>query len=195
MKRFLNAQTFLLSYPNMNANVWGCFLSHKVLKKRARKCFLQLYIQLQYNRGFYFPICMICFLRSCPFIQINLSYYSSCLVLVWRLRPVLHYCIVIYFWSSGIRDCILFTLIWKKEFRICTRERELCDIFHYHLWTASTKPRLIVSQCWLCFLVTFSRPDISRFGNSIVNNKWQEPFRGGSRFLETGSKRRIKFIP
>ena len=115
MKRFLNAQTFLLSYPNMNANVWGCFLSHKVLKKRARKCFLQLYIQLQYNRGFYFPICMICFLRSCPFIQINLSYYSSCLVLVWRLRPVLHYCIVIYFWSSGIRDCILFTLIWKRK--------------------------------------------------------------------------------
>jgi len=32
------------------------------------------------------------------------------IVAVVKSRPVLHYCVVIYFWSSGIVDCMLSTL-------------------------------------------------------------------------------------
>jgi len=37
----------------------------------------------------------------------------------------------------------------KMEFLSCIRGRQWCDIFHYHWWTASIKPRLLFSHSGL----------------------------------------------
>ena len=55
-------------------------------------------------------------------------------------RPVFYYYVVIFLWSSGIMDCVLFTFD-----RSCAMWRQWCCIFHYHWWTASIKPRLLFS--------------------------------------------------
>ena len=46
----------------------------------------------------------VCFVRNSVLQQA----FSACVVAV-KCRLVLHYCIVIYFWSSGIMGCLLFT--------------------------------------------------------------------------------------
>jgi len=85
--------------------------------------------QLQLNRG-----CYLAMHAMLPdgflFSQFNLTYNSLCFMPVLRqkCRSVLHHCVVIFFWFSGIKDCMLITF----EFRLCARERQWYDIFHYH---------------------------------------------------------------
>jgi len=56
--------------------------------------------------------CRLCFLRALPFISLLLLQLvlSACVAAV-KSRPVLHHCVVIFFWSSGIIKCtcMLFT--------------------------------------------------------------------------------------
>jgi len=52
---------------------------------------------------------------------LNFLVFSACVVAV-KCRPVLHHCVVIFFWSSEIMDCML--LIFKIEFRSCARGRQ-----------------------------------------------------------------------
>jgi len=40
-----------------------------------------------------------------PSLQLVLSAYVAPV----KCRPVLHHCVVIYFWSSGFMECMLFT--------------------------------------------------------------------------------------
>jgi len=63
--------------------------------------------------------------------------FSACLTAL-KCRPVLHHCVDIFFWSSGIMDC-MFCLHLKIEFRSCARGRQWCGIFHYDWWTALIK--------------------------------------------------------
>ena len=75
---------------------------------------------------------------------------------VLACRPVLHHCVVIFFWSSGIIDC-MFVYIWKWSSAHALGGRQWCGTFHYHWWTASIKPRLLFSHSglvswWLPFL-------------------------------------------
>ena len=42
------------------------------------------------------------YLKKASFSQFNLTSCSWCLVPVWRL----HHCVVIFFWSSGMIDCM-----------------------------------------------------------------------------------------
>jgi len=49
-----------------------------------------------------------------------------------------------------LRDHWLYVCLHlKMEFRSCARGRQWCDIFHYHWWTASIKPRLLFSHSGL----------------------------------------------
>ena len=45
-----------------------------------------------------------------------------------KSRPVLHHCVVIFFWSSGIMECTCM----KMEFCSCARGRQWCGIIHYY---------------------------------------------------------------
>ena len=78
--------------------------------------------------------------------------FSKRLVVV-KWRPVLHYCVVIFFWSSGIMGCIC--LLLKKGFRLFARVRQWCGIYHNIWWSALLKPRLLFCSCRLCFLRAF----------------------------------------
>ena len=73
---------------------------------------------------------------------------SACVTAV-KYRPVLHHCVVIFFWSSGIIDC-MFVYIWKlSSAHALGWGRQWCGIFHYHLWTVSIKPMLLFSHAGL----------------------------------------------
>jgi len=48
-----------------------------------------------------------------PFHQFYLTYYSWCLVPVKR-HPVLHHCVAIFFWSSGIMGCTCVLLTFEN---------------------------------------------------------------------------------
>jgi len=98
--------------------------------------------------------CRLCFLKGFPFHQFNITYYSWCLVPVWRLKKVAPYYIIVksYFsgphgsWSVHVRCLHL-----KMEFRSCARGRQRCSIIHYYWWTASIKPRLLFSRAGYAF--------------------------------------------
>jgi len=63
----------------------------------------------------------------------------------------LHHCVVLFFWSFGIMDCIYLHL--KIEFRSSTSNGS--SVFYFHWWTASIKPMLLFSLCKICFRRTF----------------------------------------
>ena len=46
---------------------------------------------------------------------------------------------------------IVWCLYLKIQFRFCAWGHQWCGIIHDHWWTASIKPRLLFSQCRLCF--------------------------------------------
>ena len=53
----------------------------------------------------------------------GLMVFSACVAAV-KSRPVLHHCVVIFFWSSGIMECTcMFCLDLKMEFCSCARGR------------------------------------------------------------------------
>jgi len=79
-------------------------------------------------------------------LHLELKLWNSFLIarrwfLLVKSRPVLHHCVVIFFWSLGIMECGV-----KMEFCSCARGRQWCGIIHYHWWTASIKPRLLFSR-------------------------------------------------
>ena len=57
-----------------------------------------------------FP-CRMCFLQAFHFsslILLTTLMFSACVAAV-KCRPVLHHCVVMFFWSSGIMYCMLLT--------------------------------------------------------------------------------------
>ena len=48
------------------------------------------------------------------------------------LSPVLHHCVIMFFWSSEIMDCVLFTFK-KIAFRSCSRGRQRCGIIFINI--------------------------------------------------------------
>ena len=62
-----------------------------------------------------------------------------------KCRLVLHHCVVIFFWSSGIMDCMLFTF---EEFCSCARGVNVLvhGIFLNRWWISSLKSRLLFSH-------------------------------------------------
>ena len=108
----------------------------------------------QKNNHFYWTGCCErehCLPEGFPFHQFNITYYSWCIVLVWRLRavksrPVLHHCVVIFVWSSGIIECTCMLFTFINGVRSCARGRQWCGIIHYYSWTASIKPMLLFSR-------------------------------------------------
>jgi len=82
--------------------------------------------------------------------------FSACVAAV-KCRPVLHRCVVILFWSSGIMDCMLFTF---ENTCIVPFMRWGRGIFHIHWWTASIKPRLLfwVGMLYFGTIISFQLP-------------------------------------
>ena len=68
-----------------------------------------------------------------PFHQLNLLQlvFSACVAAV-KCRRVLHRCVVIFFWSSGIMDCMWFTFENRVLLMNALGGRQWCGIFHYH---------------------------------------------------------------
>jgi len=61
--------------------------------------------------------CRLCFLRAFPFTSLILLtqlVFSACVAAV-KSRPVLHHCVVIFFWSSGIMECTCMLLKFEME--------------------------------------------------------------------------------
>ena len=97
--------------------------------------------------------------------SVKFIYYMvlSAWVAAVKCRPVLHHdSVVIFFWYSGVMDCIklmkgktlrkhslhektaaVCCLHLRIEFRSCARIRQWCGNFHYHWCTTSIKPRLL----------------------------------------------------
>jgi len=63
-----------------------------------------------------------------------------------KSRPVLHHCVVIFCWSSGIMECACVLFTFGVEFCSCARGRQWCGIIYYYWWTASIKPGLLFSR-------------------------------------------------
>jgi len=68
-----------------------------------------------------------------PFMSLILLQlvFSAC-VAAERSRPVLHHCVVIFFWSSGIMECTCMLFTFENEYRSCARGRQWCGIIHYY---------------------------------------------------------------
>jgi len=77
--------------------------------------------------------------RTCVATPAVRSYFY-----VWRS--------VIFYWSSGIVDCMLFTFEYWSPTR-ALGEGPWRGIFYFHLWTASIKLRLLYPPCRLCFII------------------------------------------
>ena len=100
--------------------------------------------------------------------------HINCITIVkWLcVAPLLHICVVAFFWSFGIMHCMFFT--FEKEFRSCARWSQRSDIFHFHWWTASMRPRLLFSPWKLCFLGKFP---VSQIICILFYNKNSVPLR------------------
>jgi len=57
--------------------------------------------------------------------------FSACGAAV-KSRPVLHHCVAIFFWSSGIMECTSMLFTFENGVRSCAMGRQWCDIIHYH---------------------------------------------------------------
>jgi len=105
-------------------------------------------------------------------LPVFLIYWYS--LLTWSLlaavkcRPVLHHCIVIFFWFSEIMHCMLLSI--ENRVLLMRWGAQWCGIFHYYWWTASNqnKTEASIFPCRLCFLRAF--PFIS-FLNLIAHTK------------------------
>ena len=87
-----------------------------------------------------------------PFLQFNITYYSACVAAV-KCRPVLHHCVVIFFWSSGIIDC-MFVYIWKWS---SAHALGASVVWHHSLplMNSFNKTEAAVFSCRLCLLRAF----------------------------------------
>ena len=112
------------------------------------------------------------FIINVPFVRCsegtNIIIMFSALVAAVKYRSVLHQCVVIFFCSSGIMDCMW---LMCKTVPPMRWGRQCCGILHYHWWPASIKPRqffsrggyaawglslsLIWKSLWYCVLVQY----------------------------------------
>ena len=80
--------------------------------------------------------------------------FSACVAVV-NIRPVLHHCVVIFFWSSGIMECtcILFTF----ENGVPLMRQGASVVWHNSilLMNSFNKTKAAVFSCRLCFLRAF----------------------------------------
>jgi len=65
-------------------------------------------------------------------------------IFVVKCRPVIHHCAVLFFWSSGVMDCMLFT--FENRVPVMRWGRNWRDIFHLHWWTVKIKPTMLYSM-------------------------------------------------
>jgi len=79
-----------------------------------------------------------------------------------KCRPLLHHCVVIFVWSSGIMDCMLFTFP-------LIRGRQWCGIFRYSLINSFNKTEAVIFHCRLCFLRAF--PSITLIETYLRNDR------------------------
>jgi len=100
---------------------------------------------------------MTVFLKISPFrwlIQILQLVFRASVVAV-KCRTVLHvhHCVVMFWWSSGNIDCLLFT--FEKKVRYWASGVNGMASFHYYWWKALIKTRLLFSSFRLYFIVSF----------------------------------------
>jgi len=58
--------------------------------------------------------CRLCFLRAFPLISLillTIAGFSACVAAV-KDRPVLHHCVVIFFWSAWIMECTYMYVVY-----------------------------------------------------------------------------------
>ena len=56
---------------------------------------------------------------------------SACVAAV-ESRPVLHHCVVICFWSSGIMECTCMLFTFENGVLLMRWGRQWCGIIHYY---------------------------------------------------------------
>jgi len=80
--------------------------------------------------------------------------FSACVAAVKRL-PVLHHCVVIIFWSSGIMECTC--MLFTFENGVLLMRKGASVVWHHSLplMNSFTKTKAAVFSCRLCFLRAF----------------------------------------
>ena len=81
-----------------------------------------------------------------------LTYYTACVAAV-KSRPVLHHCVVILFWSSGIMECMIYTF----QNRVPLMRQGASVVWHISLplMNSFNKTEAAVFTFRLCFLRLF----------------------------------------
>ena len=112
--------------------------------------------------------CITSFLQMC-FLLYCLSKYVSLIateprhgVAAVKYRPVLHHCVVIFFWSSGIMECTC--MLFTFENGVPLMRQGASVVWHHSLplMNSFNKTEAAVFSCLLCFPRTF--PFISLMG-------------------------------
>jgi len=70
--------------------------------------------------------------------------FSACVAAV-KSRPVLHHCVVMFFWSSGTMECACVLFAFENGVLLMRWGRRWCGIIHYYWWTVSIEPGLLFS--------------------------------------------------
>jgi len=72
-----------------------------------------------------------------------------------KSRPVLHHCVVIFFWSSGIMDCTCMLLTFENGVLLMRYGASV--VWHHSLLLMNSfnKTEAAVFSCRLCFLRAF----------------------------------------
>jgi len=63
-----------------------------------------------------------------------------------KCRPVLHH------WTLLCSYIFLVLFNFEKKIPPMRQGRQWCNMFHYHWWLASIKPRMLFFSCRICFL-------------------------------------------
>jgi len=88
-------------------------------------------------------------------VYIFWSFWHVSLTLMNSFRPVLHHCVVIFFWSSGIMECtrVLFTF----ENGVPLMRKGASVVWHHSLLLmySFNKTEAAVFSCRLCFMRAF----------------------------------------
>jgi len=101
--------------------------------------------------------CRLCFLRASPFISLILlttAGVSACVAAV-KSRPVLHHCVVRFFWSSGIMECTC--MLFTFENRVPLMRKGASVVWHHSLLLMNSFNKTEAAVFWsrLCFLRAF----------------------------------------
>ena len=80
--------------------------------------------------------------------------HVACVAAV-KSRPVLHHCVVIFFWSSGIMDCACMLFSFENGVPLMRQGASVVQHHSILLMNSFNKTEAAVFSCKLCFLGAF----------------------------------------